>query len=35
VLQDRDKARAQRVMKAMLVMTKIEIAELEKAYNNG
>jgi predicted 3-demethylubiquinone-9 3-methyltransferase (glyoxalase superfamily) len=35
MLQDEDEARAQRVMKAMLAMTKLDIAELEKAYNNG
>ena len=35
MLQDADEARAQRVMKAMLAMTKLDIAELEKAYNNG
>lgn len=35
MLQDADEARAQRVMKAMLAMTKLDIAELEKAYNDG
>ena len=34
MLQDKEKARAQRVMKAMLAMTKIDIAELEKAYHD-
>jgi hypothetical protein len=32
MLQDKDAARAQRVMKAMLQMKKIEIAPLEEAY---
>jgi len=32
MLQDKDAARAQRVMKAMLQMKKIEIARLEEAY---
>jgi predicted 3-demethylubiquinone-9 3-methyltransferase (glyoxalase superfamily) len=32
MLQDEDVAKAQSVMQAMLQMTKIEIAELEKAY---
>ena len=34
MLQGEDKARAQRVMKAMLAMTRLDIAELERAYNN-
>ena len=34
MLQDQDEARAQRVMKAMLAMTKLDIAELERAYND-
>jgi predicted 3-demethylubiquinone-9 3-methyltransferase (glyoxalase superfamily) len=33
LLQDPDPARANRVMQAMLQMKKIEIAELERAYN--
>lgn len=32
MLQDKDPAKAKRVMAAMLKMTKIEIAELRKAY---
>jgi len=32
LLQDKDAAKAQRVMKAMLKMTKIDIAGLEAAY---
>jgi predicted 3-demethylubiquinone-9 3-methyltransferase (glyoxalase superfamily) len=32
MLQDEDAAKANRVMQAMLQMTKIDIAELEKAY---
>ena len=34
MLQDEDADKANRVMKAMLQMTKIDIAELEKAYSN-
>ena len=32
LLQDEDEAKAQRVMKAMLSMTKIDMAALERAY---
>ena len=32
-LQDKDAARAQRVMQAMLGMKKLDVAELERAYN--
>jgi predicted 3-demethylubiquinone-9 3-methyltransferase (glyoxalase superfamily) len=32
LLQDEDSERANRVMKAMLQMKKIDIEELEKAY---
>jgi hypothetical protein len=32
MLQDEDAERASRVMEAMLKMSKIDIAELEKAY---
>jgi hypothetical protein len=35
MLQDRDPARAQRVMKAMLQMKKIEIKALRQAYQRG
>ena len=35
LLQDPDEAKSQRVMKAMLDMTRLDIAELERAYNNG
>jgi predicted 3-demethylubiquinone-9 3-methyltransferase (glyoxalase superfamily) len=35
MLQDADQAQAQRVMKALMAMTKIDITELEKAYNDG
>ena len=34
MLQDKDKARTQRVIKAMLAMKKLEVGELEKAYND-
>jgi predicted 3-demethylubiquinone-9 3-methyltransferase (glyoxalase superfamily) len=34
MLQDRDEAKTQRLMKAMLAMTKLDIAELERAYND-
>jgi predicted 3-demethylubiquinone-9 3-methyltransferase (glyoxalase superfamily) len=34
MLQDKDGAKAQRVMRAMLAMNKIDIAELEKAYHD-
>ena len=34
MLQDADEARTQRVIKAMLTMTKLDIAELERAYND-
>jgi predicted 3-demethylubiquinone-9 3-methyltransferase (glyoxalase superfamily) len=33
MLADADRERAQRMMEAMLKMGKIEIAELEAAYN--
>jgi predicted 3-demethylubiquinone-9 3-methyltransferase (glyoxalase superfamily) len=32
-LQDKDPARARRVMQAMLGMKKLDVAELERAYN--
>ena len=32
-LQDKDPARAKRVMQAMLSMRKLDVAELERAYN--
>jgi predicted 3-demethylubiquinone-9 3-methyltransferase (glyoxalase superfamily) len=32
MLQDKDAEKAQRVMQAMMQMTKIEIAPLKKAY---
>jgi len=32
-LQDKDPARAKRVMQAMLGMKKLDVAELERAYN--
>ena len=35
LLNDPDEAAAQRVMSAMLQMTKIDIAELERAYAAG
>ena len=35
MLQDEDRERADRVMRAMLRMTKIDIAELERAYKQG
>ena len=35
MLQDEDRERANRVMQAMLRMTKIDIAELERAYEQG
>ena len=35
MLQDKDPARAKRVMAAMLKMKKIDIAELRKAYDAG
>lgn len=35
MLHDNDTARAQRVMRAMLAMKKINIATLERAYNEG
>ena len=35
MLQDEDADRANRVMKAMLQMTKIDVAALEKAYAQG
>ena len=35
MLGDSDPAKAQRVMKAMLQMSKIEIAQLEQAYEGG
>ena len=31
-LQDKDKAKAQRVMQAMMKMVKLDIAAIEKAY---
>ena len=34
-LNDPDEAAAQRIMSAMLQMTKIDIAELERAYAAG
>jgi len=33
MLQDRDAAKASRAMKAMLAMTKLNIAELKRAYD--
>jgi predicted 3-demethylubiquinone-9 3-methyltransferase (glyoxalase superfamily) len=33
MLGDKDREKATRVMKAMLKMTKIEIAELQRAYD--
>ena len=33
MIRDKDSAKAQRVMKAMLEMKKLDIAELERAYN--
>lgn len=35
LLQDPDPAKSQRVMKAMLQMVKIDIAELQRAYNQA
>jgi predicted 3-demethylubiquinone-9 3-methyltransferase (glyoxalase superfamily) len=35
LLQDKDAARSQRVMQAMLQMKKIDIARLEEAYRQG
>ena len=35
LLQDEDKEKSNRVMKAMLQMTKIDIAELERAYRQN
>jgi len=35
LLQDKDSAKASRVMQAMLKMSKIEIKELERAYAGG
>ena len=35
LLQDEDRARANRVMQAMLQMTKIDIAKLERAYEQA
>lgn len=35
LLGDKDPARSQRVMKAMLQMTKIDIAALQRAYDQG
>ncbi|WP_244815924.1 VOC family protein [Caballeronia sp. Lep1P3] len=35
MLMDADKARANRTMKAMMDMVKLDIAELERAYNGG
>jgi predicted 3-demethylubiquinone-9 3-methyltransferase (glyoxalase superfamily) len=35
MLQDKDPAKSQRVMKAMLQMTKIDIAGLRRAYDQG
>ena len=35
LLQDKDPAKANRVMKAMLQMTKIDIARLKQAYEQG
>ena len=34
MLQDKDEVRTQRVMKAMLSMTKLDLAALERAYND-
>ena len=34
-LQDKDAARANRVMQAMLKMVKLDIAELKRAYEGG
>jgi predicted 3-demethylubiquinone-9 3-methyltransferase (glyoxalase superfamily) len=35
MLQDKDRAKSQRVMKAMLQMTKIDIEGLRRAYDQG
>lgn len=35
LLQDKDPAKSQRVMKAMLQMSKIDIAGLQRAYDQG
>jgi len=35
MLQDKDPAKSQRVMKAMLQMSKIDIAGLQRAYDQG
>jgi len=35
MLQDKDAARANRVMQAMLGMVKLDIALLEQAYEQG
>jgi predicted 3-demethylubiquinone-9 3-methyltransferase (glyoxalase superfamily) len=35
MLQDKDPAKARRVMQAMLRMTKIDIAALQRAYDGG
>lgn len=35
MLRDKDPARSQRVMKAMMQMTKLEIAPLKQAYNGA
>jgi hypothetical protein len=35
MLGDKDAARASRVMRAMLPMTKLDIAALQRAYDGG
>lgn len=35
LMGDADRVKADRVMQAMLKMVKIDVAELEKAYNEG
>ena len=35
LLQDKDPAKSQRVMQAMMQMTKIDIAGLQRAYRSG
>jgi predicted 3-demethylubiquinone-9 3-methyltransferase (glyoxalase superfamily) len=35
LLQDKDPAKSQRVMKAMLQMSKIDIEGLRRAYDQG